>query len=783
MKYVLSLILGLVLMGAVWADPVDLKQVDADVTSIRQDLETVHPQSKEESAYVGQLGTIYSTLSTQKEELLQQTGALQKKIDALGTPAEGVAEAPEVVAQRAEFQAEQDKIKAEIAQADLILTRVDEINQFVASRRTQKIKERLFDRQEGIWHYEVFIKSVQNFIEFLKNVFVVQLGEYQALTLADKDVLENKGVRALYILGSSIVIMFVLGLFIKKKLGYRKDIPNPNYTQKVITAVSMLAVRGLIPSTVLGFSAWWIARNTHLFDGDFGVILQTAFWYMFYLLIALASVRVLFTPRNPAWRLLEVGNDRALKLCRALILSLILIFCFTFFRYVAMRLKSSSDIIFTLINIENVVKAFCILLVANRSLYNNKKLTAEELKKAEEEGILGLSLSSKISVCLTLATILVLGASLLGYIRLADFLLTRFILSVVFAGFFYIVRKLVLLVVKQILSLQFWKTLLRMSLKRRQKIEFWLNFFLSVLCTFMGGFFLLALWGVSVDIMLQEMKKLLTGFDIGGMHVSISSLIKGILAFYFSLVCVRLLRRSLVSGTLSHLDMDQNVRNSFVSVLGFFGFVGAVLVGISVMGGSLQGLAIVAGALSFGAGMGLQNVVNNFVSGLILLVERPIKIGDWVKVNGEEGIVKQISMRFTQIETFTKASVIIPNATILSSNVTNMTYQAKGARVDAVVGVAYDSDVQKVKDILLGIGADAPCLAKSPNPFVSFLELADSSLIFRLSVYITDVNQKSGVTTFLNTEIIQRFSKAGISIPFPQREVRILNDEEPKKKK
>jgi len=217
--------------------------------------------------------------------------------------------------------------------------------------------------------------------------------------------------------------------------------------------------------------------------------------------------------------------------------------------------------------------------------------------------------------------------------------------------------------------------------------------------------------------------------------------------------------------------------------LGFFGFVGAVLVGISVMGGSLQGLAIVAGALSFGAGMGLQNVVNNFVSGLILLVERPIKIGDWVKVNGEEGIVKQISMRFTQIETFTKASVIIPNATILSSNVTNMTYQAKGARVDAVVGVAYDSDVQKVKDILLGIGADAPYLAKSPNPFVSFLELADSSLIFRLSVYITDVNQKLGVTTFLNTEIIQRFSKAGISIPFPQREVRILNDEEPKKKK
>ncbi|MFR1031724.1 MAG: mechanosensitive ion channel family protein [Alphaproteobacteria bacterium] len=156
--------------------------------------------------------------------------------------------------------------------------------------------------------------------------------------------------------------------------------------------------------------------------------------------------------------------------------------------------------------------------------------------------------------------------------------------------------------------------------------------------------------------------------------------------------------------------MDEGVRNSVVTSIGFIGFVFSLILGIAVMGGSFGSIAIIAGALSFGAGLGLQNIVSNLVAGLTILFERPIKLGDWVIINGQEGIVKQISMRSTTLESGNKASIII-QPDILSSPI-NMTCANRMGRAEITVGVDYDSDIALVRQTLLDIATENPMCCK-----------------------------------------------------------------------
>ncbi|MEE9342236.1 MAG: mechanosensitive ion channel domain-containing protein, partial [Gammaproteobacteria bacterium] len=189
-----------------------------------------------------------------------------------------------------------------------------------------------------------------------------------------------------------------------------------------------------------------------------------------------------------------------------------------------------------------------------------------------------------------------------------------------------------------------------------------------------------------------------------------------------------------------------------------------------------------AGALSVGIGFGLQNIVNNFVSGLILLFERPIKTGDWVVVGQTEGYVKRIRIRATQIQTFDRSDVIVPNSELISHQLTNWMYQNQHGRARIPVGVAYGSDTEKVKDLLLAVAADHSRVIKTsiaPEPNVLFLGFGDSALNFELRVFIYNISDRLSVVSELNFAIDKAFREQGIEIPFPQRDVHIRGGSDP----
>ena len=168
------------------------------------------------------------------------------------------------------------------------------------------------------------------------------------------------------------------------------------------------------------------------------------------------------------------------------------------------------------------------------------------------------------------------------------------------------------------------------------------------------------------------------------------------------------------------------------------------MLGITTLGVDLSNPAIIAGALSGGIGFGLQNIVNNFVSGIILLIERPIKVGDWVMVGGNEGIVRRISVRSTEIQTFQRPAVIKPNAEFLSNSLINWTHKDRNGRIEFIFGVAYGTDTQQAEEILLGLAKEHEEVMTVPEPFVLFRDFGASGLDFELRCFTENVTRRLG---------------------------------------
>jgi small-conductance mechanosensitive channel len=291
----------------------------------------------------------------------------------------------------------------------------------------------------------------------------------------------------------------------------------------------------------------------------------------------------------------------------------------------------------------------------------------------------------------------------------------------------------------------------------------------------------LKIWGLSDQSLLTIQSYVTDGFDAGPIHIVPSKLIIAVLVFAVFLSVVGWIKRGLGKSWLNRSRMDRGSKESLIALTGYLGLVVALLVGLSVAGVELANLAIIAGALSVGIGFGLQNVVNNFVSGIVLLFERPVKTGDWIVVGGTEGYVKQIKLRSTLIQTFDRADVIVPNAEIIASQVTNLMLSDSIGRVKVPIRAAYGTDPRHVEKILIDIACAHPMvITRSLNidsPWVLFQSFGESALMFELRVFITDIDCKMVVLSDINYSISEAFDQAGIIIPFPQTDLHIRSND------
>ena len=259
----------------------------------------------------------------------------------------------------------------------------------------------------------------------------------------------------------------------------------------------------------------------------------------------------------------------------------------------------------------------------------------------------------------------------------------------------------------------------------------------------------------------------------GNFHLSMQMLVSAVIAFYLSLQVSWVLQGISEAEVLTRHDVDRGVRDAVKKLIHYGVVLVGFLVALSLLGLSLQHFVVVLGAFGVGIGFGLQDIVNNFLSGLILLFERPIKVGDGVLIDGEYGTVNHIGLRSTVVKNLDEAELIVPNSQMISQKVTNWTLTNRRVRIVLSVGVAYGSDLEKVLAILTEVSAEHPLVLKEPKPSPLFVQFGDSSLDFELRVWISNVDNRPDVKNELLLAIDRRFREEEVEIPFPQQDLHL----------
>lgn len=295
-------------------------------------------------------------------------------------------------------------------------------------------------------------------------------------------------------------------------------------------------------------------------------------------------------------------------------------------------------------------------------------------------------------------------------------------------------------------------------------------FFLSYTLLIM----LVEIWDIT-DLTSDNIKNIYdNGFTLFNIHLIPKDLINAIIIYAFLGLAIRFVAYQTASKNKRHFKSNQI--HSINPIMMNIGFIIAGIIALLAAGINLTGLAIIVSALSVGIGLGLKSIINNFISGVILLIEKPIKVGDRILVGDSEGIVTRIRIRATEIKTRDRSDILIPNEDIITNKVTNYMLREAYWRIHCEVGVAYDSNIQEVKDLLLQAAKEnEEVIHDDPNhtPNVLFKSFGDSSLRFQLRCVIKNVNRKNFIISDLNTRIEELLRNNHIDIPFPQREITI----------
>ncbi|MGD9899778.1 MAG: mechanosensitive ion channel family protein [Calditrichaceae bacterium] len=277
----------------------------------------------------------------------------------------------------------------------------------------------------------------------------------------------------------------------------------------------------------------------------------------------------------------------------------------------------------------------------------------------------------------------------------------------------------------------------------------------------------------------QVISKILnvTLFELNQTPVTMFSILMFILMMFMFFILSRVINRMLLQRVFTRLQLETNTRFMMLRITHYTVMVIGTIVAFQFVGINLAGLAVIFGLLSVGIGFGLQNVTSNFVAGLILLFEQPIKIGDRVTVGDTEGDVIAINFRSTTIRSLNNITIIVPNSEFVSSNVINWTHGDPKIRVVLEVGVSYGSDLDLVLKCLEEVAAGHQDVLKNPKPDVLLSSFGDSSWNMLLRVWILDTKRHHIIRSDINCAIVRKFRENSIEIPFPQRDLHLRSAE------
>ena len=743
------------------------KEISADLNKIEKQTKAKDINVNELVEFIPYLNEMSIKINAVRAPINEEIKLIEKRIEALGEVNENIAEAKVITQKRQEYNLELTREKTRLSETDILSAKIDELNQRIFNIRNEMLWGDMLKTEMTLVNPATLLKANHELFSFGLDIIKSPGVWYNTLSSSQKKTVNNNIVTIILIISFITILGYFLRNFIIKRWGYRIDIDSPKLARKIVASLAVWCAYGIIPTAIIAFCLHWLVQAT-LIQGSFlGLILHSALYYLLYIIIGRATCRVVFTPYNEKWRLINMTTDKAKRMTKAIYFTIFMVGVFAYLQNVVTLSKYPLELLTYILAVSASIKALCVAWIsyiyfADEQSENNPDENDDETIN-EKEGY-----TYKIGMLVSIFTITIIGLSLFGYARLASFIVDRSLLSAIVIGGFSILRNFVYDTIQHILLMGLWVKTFRMRKVFLRKFDFWFGIIAEpvMLLVLIGA--VLVLWGVPFDVLKSNTYKAISGFTVGGIKISLLSIMWGLIVFALCLWIIKMVRYRIEFKMLEKTSLDSGTKHSLASGFAYICYVLAGLLAIAVMGGNLTNIALIAGALSVGIGLGLQDIVNNFVSGIIMLFERPIKVGDWVVIGAEEGEVKQINIRSTEVQTFNRASVIIPNSQVLSNSVVNRTHENNWARYGVKVGVAYGSDVKQVRDLLLECVLSHPKVAKKPAPYVLFQDFGDNSLDFEVRFYVSDINIGWTAPSDVRFIINKRFKEEGIEIPFKQ---------------
>ncbi|MEM9434876.1 MAG: DUF3772 domain-containing protein [Pseudomonadota bacterium] len=739
----------------------------------------------QELATTEDLNTLRADLAVWREAFLERQSVNQARIattrDQITTlgppPGEGEVEAEDIASRRAELELQLDEFTAPVRRAEAAFSEADGvIREIDAELRARQANQIL--RLDPTPLNPVVWGEASSFLGTVSNVVSGEVARNFNSTLRRRNIYNNLPligvllvVGLLLLLRASNWVERGISMLRDRADGARAEGTSASPGLRVATFVASLVALG-VPG--LGLFALFTALNLIGLDGQTGAeILWAGFAIAGAYLLSRWLSQQLFPLRSPPMPLLNISIAQAKEgRLHTIILSMLVAFGATLDQVgntapvaESMTPAARAVLLFpvTLMSGVMLFRLGKILLLGARLPVTSSTGAGHDDTDLPRPGSSGRVTRLLSRACLAVAVIGPVLAAL-GYATAGLSLVTATFLTFALFG---------VVVVLQRLSRDIYAMFFGDEAAQNGLIPVLASFALS-LCSLP---FLALIWGARTADLREVWTVASTGVQFGGNRISPTDFLTFVIVFVLLYSMTRLFQGTLKTQILPKTKLDTGGRNALVAGTGYVGIFLAAILAITSAGIDLSNLAIVAGALSVGIGFGLQTIVSNFVSGIILLIERPISEGDWIEVGGTMGVVKGISVRSTRVETFDRTDVIVPNADLISGAVTNWTKGNLNGRLIVPIGVAYGTDTKKVEKILQEIAMDATSVIVTPPPGVFFVGFGTDSLDFEIRAILRDVNYMLSTRSEINHEINRRFVEEGIEIPYAQRDVWLRNPE------
>ncbi len=758
-----------------------VEEWNRSIELIQQELGRGDPVDERAAQIKTRLVTIRAEAIPVRRNAEASIKTLRSRVDALGPPPseEDPPEVADIAAQRQQLDEEIAALTGRVQQVNLILQQVEELTADINARLRGRAIAFLLTSYPLPMAPSTMLAAVPDFFDLVATLVQAPVSWWSELGPNERRAVVTRSSVALVV---AVLLVLFLPVILRRKFYRDPNILKPSYTRRFSCAVAWGLAFGIIPAAIFGALFYRVASHRSPIVGEFALIVEAACTALAFFILAWALPRAALAPKLPNWQLIELPVRNARALTRRITFLAAIFSLDLFFQVWGAHWQASDEFLSIFFLVINVLEAVAIVALVQAWLWRrDEEPQAAEAGRGQEEETGERSraqdLGTALRVTVALIAFAAVGASLIGYGNLGNYLLDNIHFSAVAFGILFLLRGLFRELIGLVLRSAFLRDGLSLRHVTRQVFKFWLRVLLDIVMVSLGALAVLSIWGIPIENLWDWTVATLSGFQVGDVTISVTDIFVGIVVFIIALFLTRLLQRALTDQILPRTRLDSGVRNSLVQGLGYLGMIVAFALAVAALGLNLTNLALIFGALSVGIGFGLQNVVNNFVSGIILLVERPIKVGDWVVVGQNEGFVKRIQLRATEIETFQRASVVIPNSEIVSNSITNWTHRDRYGRVDIPVKVAFGSDIEKVKEVLLDCVRSHEMILTWPAPFVLFRRYGQDCLEFEARGFLSNIEYIFIVQSDVLTSIDRALREAGIEVPYPQRELRFRDAE------